>query len=79
MRNAWLGSDKYQFLSNWFDLTRVRTDDIQMPQASKMGDGHSTHSAIRSGPPNKMLWHAVKIIPKEISFRQHLENALMNQ
>ena len=40
MPSAWLGSDKYQFKSNWFDLTkirkhevRIRTRDLRIPRS----------------------------------------------
>ena len=47
---AWLGSDKYQFLSHWFDSTRVRTHGFESPDLPyQMRDGRSTHSAIPSG------------------------------
>ena len=44
MLSAWLGSGKCQFLSHWFDLTRVWT-----PRSTKIGDKCSTHLAILSG------------------------------
>ena len=35
--STWLGSDKYQFLSHWFDFTRVRTHKVQIPISPKNG------------------------------------------
>ena len=29
MQNAWLGNDKYTFLSHWFDAIRVPTHDFE--------------------------------------------------
>ena len=49
MLSIWLGSDKYQFLSYWVDSTRVQNHYVQIHRSAKTGDGHSTHSAIRSG------------------------------
>ena len=49
MPSAWLGSDKYTFLSHWFPSTRVRTHEFKIDRSPKMGDGRSTHSVIPSG------------------------------
>ena len=49
---AWLGSNPYQVLSHWFDLTRVHTYDVRIPQSPKTGAGCSTHSTIPSGRPS---------------------------
>ena len=35
--STWLESDKYTFLSHWFDFTRVRTRAVRIPQSSKQG------------------------------------------
>ena len=47
--SAWLESDKYQLLSHWFDLTKVRTAELHIPRSLKTGEGRSTHSAILFG------------------------------
>ena len=44
--SGWQQSDMYQFLSHWFDSTRV-----QIPWSPKSGDRRSTQLAIPSGPP----------------------------
>ena len=49
MTSTWLGSNKYQFLNHWFDLTRVQTHAVQIPRSPKTRDGCSPHSAILSG------------------------------
>ena len=41
--SARLGSDKYNFLSHWFDSTRARTCEVQIPRSHNW-----THSAIPS-------------------------------
>ena len=48
MLSARLGSDKYKFLSLWFDSTRFRTHglqtwtcDLQIPRSPETGGGHS--------------------------------------
>ena len=46
MLQAWLGSNKCQFLSHWFDSTRVSW--FEFPQSAKIGNRRSTHSAIPS-------------------------------
>ena len=46
MQSAWLGSDKYQFESHWFDSTKVQTRKIQIPKSPKTEDGRFTLSAI---------------------------------
>ena len=52
---AWLGSDKYQLLSYLFDLTRdFQIHSLSLSLSLKMGDGHSTHSVIRSGAQKEM-------------------------
>ena len=33
--DTWLGSNKDQFLSLWFDSTRVRTHEVRMPISPK--------------------------------------------
>ena len=57
MPNPRLGSEKDQFLSLWFDSTRfwtrrlqTRAHDLRIPRSPRMGGGHSTHSAILTGP-----------------------------
>ena len=45
MRSAWLGSDKYPFLSHCFDSNRV-----SIPRTLETADGCTTISAILSGP-----------------------------
>ena len=37
MLSTWLGTDKYQFLSHCFDLTRFRTRQVQIHRSPKMG------------------------------------------
>ena len=49
MLSAWLGYDKYHFLRHSFDLTRVQTRKVRIPQSPKTGDRCSTHSTIPSG------------------------------
>ena len=49
MQSTWLGSDKYQFLSHWFDSTKVRMHEVQIADSPKTEDGRSTHSATPSG------------------------------
>ena len=38
MPSTWLGSDKYQFLSHWFNSTRVQigTSEVRIPRSSSM-------------------------------------------
>ena len=48
MQSARLGSDKYQFLSHYLDLSRVQTGEVQIPWHTKLGDRHATHLAIPS-------------------------------
>ena len=47
--SARLGSDKYQFLSHYFNSTSIRAQEVQIPRSPKTTDGRSTHSAIPSG------------------------------
>ena len=49
MLSARLGSDKYKFLSHWFDSTWARTHEVRIPHSPKTRDGRSTHLAILSG------------------------------
>ena len=49
MQSAWLGSGRYQFLSHWFDSTRVQTREVRICRSPKMEGGCSTHSGIASG------------------------------
>ena len=35
MPSARPGSDKYEFLSHWFDSTRARTHEVQIPPISQ--------------------------------------------
>ena len=39
MSSALLGSNKYQFLGHWFDLTTVRTHEVQVPDFPKRETG----------------------------------------
>ena len=48
MPSAWLGNDKYRFLSHWFDSTKAQTSKIQIHWSPKTGDGHFPHSVILS-------------------------------
>ena len=48
MSSDWLGSDNYQFVCHWFDLTRVPTCKVRFPHSPKIRDGRSAHSAILS-------------------------------
>ena len=57
MLSAWLRSDKYQFKSQWLDLTIVQIHNVQITQTPKMGDGCSSHSAIPFGcSPKVSSW-----------------------
>ena len=49
MPSAWVGNDKYQFLSNWSNSTHVRSHEVWIPWSPKMGDRRSTHSTTLSG------------------------------
>ena len=42
MQSARLVSYKYQLLRHWFDSTRVRSHEVQIPSPTKTGDGHTT-------------------------------------
>ena len=37
--SAWLGSDKYTFLSHWFDSNTVQTSNVQIPRSPRMEYG----------------------------------------
>ena len=59
MPSAWLGSDKYQFLSHWSDST-----SIWNPWSPKIGEGRSTPLAIPSGTTfSEIIWKDVKPSP----------------
>ena len=64
MLSAWLRSDKYQFLSDWFDSTSVRTREVQIPWSPRTGDGCTTHLATPSGHTR---WQVHMIHTKVIS------------
>ena len=49
MLSAWLGSDKYQFSSHWFNSAKFQSHDVRISWFLKMGDRCSTHLAILSG------------------------------
>ena len=62
MLRAWFGSDKYQFLSHWFDSTWVSTHEVPIPRSPKTGDGRSTFSPIPFGQLFGPLAHTTKSI-----------------
>ena len=49
MPSIGLWSHKYQFLSHWFDSTRVPNHEVRIHQFPKMGDRYPTHSVRPSG------------------------------
>ena len=56
----------YTFLSNWFDLTRVRngevliqTCELRIPRSPRMRGGRSTYSATLTGLTLQPRWAAI--------------------
>ena len=69
-QSTWLGSDKYNIWSRWFDWTRVQTHEIRIPWLSKTGVGSLIMGYVTLGKGVRIPVRAITFSCTAIHFPQ---------